>query len=207
MLFVAWYGMCAPLKWRLARMLPGELRRCTVSAKFILNPVTWVIVHCKVVSHTRKALYKKQLILLLKLLFIVVIIVIIIIIFIIIIIVIIWPCSLPFQQHTARQSRHYLADVDTEEAKPNVGRSLHILARHRTRKMRKTHGGGLGLKAPKLSGSGFFHKHKSSSASSIGEKNGKTPKADGKSVLVLDCYLLLNTCSEKLSKVIVCCTC
>ena len=69
-LFVAWCGMCVPLKWRLARMLPRELRRCTLSAGLILNPVTGVIIHCKalwVVSHTRKALYKNQLLLLLLL--------------------------------------------------------------------------------------------------------------------------------------------
>ena len=62
--------MCAPLKWRLARMLPRELRRCTMSAGLILNPVTGVIIHCKalwVVSHTREALYKNQLLLLLNL--------------------------------------------------------------------------------------------------------------------------------------------
>ena len=45
-------------------MLPRELRRCTLSAGLILNTVTGVIIHCKalwVVSHTRKALYKNQL--------------------------------------------------------------------------------------------------------------------------------------------------
>ena len=41
-------GMCAPLKWRLARMLPRELRRCTMSAGLTLNPVTRIIIHCKV---------------------------------------------------------------------------------------------------------------------------------------------------------------
>ena len=49
-------------------MLPRELRRCTMSAGLILNPVTGVIIHCKalwVVSHTIKALYKNQLLLLL----------------------------------------------------------------------------------------------------------------------------------------------
>ena len=49
-------------------MLPRELRRCTMSAGLILNPVTGVIIHCKalwVVSHTRKALYKNQLLVLL----------------------------------------------------------------------------------------------------------------------------------------------
>ena len=64
MLFVAWCGMCAPLKWHLARMLPRELSRYTISAGLILNPVTGVIIYCKalwVVSHTRKALYKNQL--------------------------------------------------------------------------------------------------------------------------------------------------
>ena len=58
--FVTWFGMCAPLKWCLARMLPKELRRCTMSAGLILNLVTRVIIHCKalwVVSHTRKVLY------------------------------------------------------------------------------------------------------------------------------------------------------
>ena len=39
-LFVAWCGMCAPLKWRLARMLPRELMRCTMGAELMLNPVT-----------------------------------------------------------------------------------------------------------------------------------------------------------------------
>ena len=29
-----------PMKWRLARMLPRELRRCTMSAGLILDPVT-----------------------------------------------------------------------------------------------------------------------------------------------------------------------
>ena len=60
----AWCGMCAPLKWRLARMLSRELRGCTMSAGLILNPVTGVIIHCKalwVVFHTRKSLYKNQL--------------------------------------------------------------------------------------------------------------------------------------------------
>ena len=59
-LFVAWFGMYAPLKWRLARMLLRELRRCTMSAGLILNPMTGVIIHCKtlwVVYHTKKALY------------------------------------------------------------------------------------------------------------------------------------------------------
>ena len=45
-------------------MLPRELRRCTLRAGLILNTVTGVIIHCKalwVVSHTRKALYKNQL--------------------------------------------------------------------------------------------------------------------------------------------------
>ena len=68
-LFDAWCGMCAPLKWLLARLLPGELRRCTMSARLILNPVTGVLIHWKalwVVSHTRKALYKNQLLLLLN---------------------------------------------------------------------------------------------------------------------------------------------
>ena len=37
--FVAWCGMCAPLKWCLARMLPRELRMCTLSAGLILNPM------------------------------------------------------------------------------------------------------------------------------------------------------------------------
>ena len=46
-LFVAWCGVCAPLKYHLARMLPRELRRCTMSAGSILNPVTGVIIHCK----------------------------------------------------------------------------------------------------------------------------------------------------------------
>ena len=71
-LFVAWFGMWAPLKWHLARMLPRELRWCTLSAGLILNPVTGVIIHCKalcVVFHTRKALYKNQFILLSLLLF------------------------------------------------------------------------------------------------------------------------------------------
>ena len=27
-LFVVWFGICAPLTWRLTRMLPRELRRC-----------------------------------------------------------------------------------------------------------------------------------------------------------------------------------
>ena len=36
-LFVAWCGMCVPLKWRLAWMLPGELRRCMMSAGLMLN--------------------------------------------------------------------------------------------------------------------------------------------------------------------------
>ena len=40
-------AMCALLKWYLARMLPRELRRCTMRAGLILNPVmTWVIRHC-----------------------------------------------------------------------------------------------------------------------------------------------------------------
>ena len=53
-------------------MLPRELRRCTMSAGLIMNPVTGVIIHCIalwVVSHTRKALYKNQLLLLLLLCF------------------------------------------------------------------------------------------------------------------------------------------
>ena len=44
-----------------------ELRRCTMSAGIMLNPVIGVIIHCKalwVVSHSRKALYKNQLLLL-----------------------------------------------------------------------------------------------------------------------------------------------
>ena len=53
--------MWVPLKWCLARMLPRELRRCTA-----LWVQDWpgVIIHCKVlwiVSHTRKVLYKIQL--------------------------------------------------------------------------------------------------------------------------------------------------
>ena len=39
-LFVAWCGMCAPPKRRLARMLPRELQRCTISPGLILDPVT-----------------------------------------------------------------------------------------------------------------------------------------------------------------------
>ena len=39
-LFFNWCGMCAPLKWRLARMLPKELRRCTMSAGLMFNSVT-----------------------------------------------------------------------------------------------------------------------------------------------------------------------
>ena len=39
-LFVAWCGMCAPMKWRLARTLLRALRRCTKSAGLILNQVT-----------------------------------------------------------------------------------------------------------------------------------------------------------------------
>ena len=35
-----WCGMCAPWTWRLARMLPRDLRRCTMSAGLILNPMT-----------------------------------------------------------------------------------------------------------------------------------------------------------------------
>ena len=68
-LFVAWFGMCAALKWRLARMLPGELRWFTMSAGLTLTPVTGVIIYCKalwVVIHTRKALYKNQLLSLLS---------------------------------------------------------------------------------------------------------------------------------------------
>ena len=65
MLFVARCGICAPpLKGRLARMLPRELRRCRID----IESVTGVIIHCKalwVVSHTWKALYKNQLLFLL----------------------------------------------------------------------------------------------------------------------------------------------
>ena len=46
-LSVAWCGMCVPLKWHLARILPRELRRCTMSVGLILNPVTGVMIHCK----------------------------------------------------------------------------------------------------------------------------------------------------------------
>ena len=31
--------MCAPVKWRLAGMLPREWRKCTLSAELILNPL------------------------------------------------------------------------------------------------------------------------------------------------------------------------
>ena len=47
----------------LARMLPRELRRCTMSAGLLLNPMTGGI-HCKVlwiVFHTLKISYKNQL--------------------------------------------------------------------------------------------------------------------------------------------------
>ena len=41
------FNFCVPLKWRLARMLPRELRWCTMRAGLILNPVTGVIIQCK----------------------------------------------------------------------------------------------------------------------------------------------------------------
>ena len=44
--FVAWCGMCAPQKWCLARMLPRELRRCTLSAGLILNPMMFFFFNC-----------------------------------------------------------------------------------------------------------------------------------------------------------------
>ena len=43
-----WVGVGAPVKCRLAWMLPRELRKCTVSAGLILNPITRVIIHCEV---------------------------------------------------------------------------------------------------------------------------------------------------------------
>ena len=33
-------ALCTPVKWRLARMLPREWRKCTLSAELILNPMT-----------------------------------------------------------------------------------------------------------------------------------------------------------------------
>ena len=39
-LVVAWRGIVCALKWRMTRMLPRELRWCTMSAGLILNPVT-----------------------------------------------------------------------------------------------------------------------------------------------------------------------
>ena len=66
------WHVCAP-EVAPGQNAPQELRRCTMSAGLILNPMTgWgggggVIIHCKalwVVSHTRKVLYKNKLFLL-----------------------------------------------------------------------------------------------------------------------------------------------
>ena len=40
MLFVDWFGMCAPLTWHLARTLPRGWRRCSMGAGLILNLMT-----------------------------------------------------------------------------------------------------------------------------------------------------------------------
>ena len=39
-----WAGMCVTVKWRLARMIPREWRRCTLSAELIMNPKTGAII-------------------------------------------------------------------------------------------------------------------------------------------------------------------
>ena len=38
-------ALCAPVKWRLAGMLPREWKKCTPSAELILNPMTGVTMH------------------------------------------------------------------------------------------------------------------------------------------------------------------
>ena len=64
-LFVAWCGMCAPLKWRLARMLPGSWEGALWVQDWYWIQWPGVIIQCKafwvIVYHTRKALYKNQL--------------------------------------------------------------------------------------------------------------------------------------------------
>ena len=53
--------MCAPVKWRLAGMLPREWRKCTLSAELILNPMTGEIIHCEaLLISVGKALYKNS---------------------------------------------------------------------------------------------------------------------------------------------------
>ena len=67
-LFVAWLGMWAPLKWRLARMLRKELRWCTLSAGLILESsdrsnntlqckALWVVFHTIEKHYIRTSYY------------------------------------------------------------------------------------------------------------------------------------------------------
>ncbi|XP_072169134.1 probable Na(+)/H(+) antiporter nhx-9 [Diadema setosum] len=86
----------------------------------------------------------------------------------------------PRQLHSVRQSRHYLADEDINEPRLHVGRSLHILARHKTRKMRRQQrsGAGEGVNGRRHSASKFMNMIRNRSSGNMEERTAAAATKD-----------------------------
>ncbi|XP_071480714.1 probable Na(+)/H(+) antiporter nhx-9 [Diadema antillarum] len=86
----------------------------------------------------------------------------------------------PRQSHTVRQSRHYLADEDINEPRLHVGRSLHILARHKTRKIRRQQrsGAGEGVNGRRHSASKFMNMIRNRSSGNMEERTAAAATKD-----------------------------